>query len=227
MPLSLLVVWFVLFVGRALDAPVRINSLLPPSRRGRVARHERRATFPRWERRCGIATRIDVGGGGESVMHRKPIGRTSCELCGGTGKTRDDTPCATCKGTGLVPVFPEQSAPPTPVGQVGPSNRRRRFPRYYTDLPLTVRDQEEQEFAGRCVVISQGGLAAVLRGPIPKGTVVMLHLPIPTHPTALETWAVVRNQLGLRHGLEFVSLADSEREAIRLFCSGLTVQPQS
>jgi hypothetical protein len=93
-------------------------------------------------------------------------------------------------------------------------------------LPLRLRDQQEQEFAGRCVVIAEGGLAAILPEPIPAGSAVTLQLSIPTHPAVLEAGAVVRNQLGLRHGFEFASLTDSERLAIRQFCAGLMIQPE-
>jgi len=148
------------------------------------------------------------------------IGYTRCEECGGTGKKSDETSCTNCWGTGLVPVF-QEPAVPRPQAEW---SKQRRFPRYYTDLPLKLRDQREQELAGRCVVIAEGGVAAILPEPITIGSVVTLQLPLPTHPIALEAWAIVRNQLGLRHGFEFVSLPDSERAAIRQFCSGLSTQ---
>ena len=156
-------------------------------------------------------------------MNPQLIGRTVCGGCRGTGKTDDEMACPVCEGTGLVAVFKQPPVPGTPP--VGWS-KRRRFPRYYTDLPLTLRDQQEQEFAGRCVVIAEAGLAAILPEPIPAGSVVTLQLPIPTHPAALEVWAIVRNQLGLRHGFEFVSLTDSDRVAIRQFCTGLMIQSE-
>ena len=149
------------------------------------------------------------------------IGRTPCEECRGTGKSRDESACPVCAGTGLVAAFKQPTAVDT-----APSGfpRRRRFPRFHTDLPIRLRDQREQEFTGRCAVIAEGGLAAVLPEPIPSGSVVTLQLSFPTYPTILETWAIVRNQIGLRHGFEFVSLTDPERVAIRQFCNGLTVQ---
>ncbi len=156
-------------------------------------------------------------------MSPELIGHTSCEVCRGTGKSENGAACSACQGAGLEPVFRQPTVPSPPAGSY---TRRRRFPRYYTDLPLSLRDQQERELAGRCVVIAEGGLAAVLPEPLPAGSVVTLQLPIPTHPTVLEAWAVVRNQLGLRHGFEFVSVTDSERVAIRQFCNGLMVQSE-
>jgi len=144
--------------------------------------------------------------------------------CRGTGKAEDDLPCAACQDTGLVPVFKQ---PTIPSGPPPGSSKRRRFSRYYTDLPITVRDRLERESVGRCVIIAEGGLAAIFPEPIPAGSVVTVRLPIPNHPAILEPMAVVRNQTGLRHGLEFVSLTDSDRMAIRRFCQGPSIQSDS
>ena len=121
----------------------------------------------------------------------------------------------------MLPIFKE----PTLGRQEVPSVERRRFLRYVTDLPVKLRNQQEEEFAGRCVVIAEGGVAAILRKQIPTGSMVTLQLPIPTlHPPMLETLVMVRNQVALRHGCEFVSLKASERAAILQFCGGLTVE---
>jgi hypothetical protein len=156
-------------------------------------------------------------------MDPEAIGRTRCGQCAGTGKTDDETACPVCEGTGLVPVF--RQAPVLDTPPAGPS-RRRRFARYYANLPLKLRDQREREFEGRCVVIAEGGLAAVLPEPIAAGSVVTLELLVPTYPTVLEPLAIVRCQIGLRHGFEFLSLTDSEQDGIRMFCSGLRIQSE-
>jgi PilZ domain len=149
------------------------------------------------------------------------IGDTQCEQCGGTGKKPEGESCPICWGTGLLPVFKQHTVSTPPVQ---PSERRR-FPRYYTDLPIRLRNQQEEELAGRCIVISEAGVAAVLPKPISTGSVVTLELPIPTlHPAVLKTLVLVRNQVTLRHGCEFLALKDSEREAIRQFCGGLVTQ---
>ena len=158
----------------------------------------------------------------DTIMNQErsgPIGYTPCEACRGTGKKADETSCMNCWGTGLVAVFKQPTTVSAP-----PVQKRRRFPRYYTDLPVRLRDQQSQEFAGRCVVIGEGGLAAILSELVPPCSMVTLRLSIPAHPTALEPHASVRSQLGLRHGFEFLSLTNSERVAIRQFCNGLRTQ---
>ena len=101
-----------------------------------------------------------------------------------------------------------------------PANRRR-FPRYRTDLPLSVRNHQEPELSGRCLVIAEGGIGGILPEAIPVGRVVQLRLALPTHPTLLEVLAVVRYQLDLHHGFEFVSLTEGEQLSVRQFCNEL------
>lgn len=105
---------------------------------------------------------------------------------------------------------------------VPPWPQRRRFPRYRTDLPLSLFNGHE--FGGRCLVIAEGGIGGILPSAIPVGQVVHLRLTLPTHPTLMEVWAVVRSQLHLNHGFEFVSLTESERLSVRKFCSALAVE---
>jgi hypothetical protein len=104
-----------------------------------------------------------------------------------------------------------------------PANRRR-FPRYRTDLPLRVRTHEELDAGGRCFVIAEGGLGGVLAQAIPVGSVVQLRVALPTHPALFEVWAVVRYQLDLHHGFEFLSLSEEERLSVRQFCNELAVE---
>jgi len=157
-------------------------------------------------------------------MNSETLGLTHCADCRGSGIRDSETACPSCQGTGLVAAVKEST---TPNRHAAPSGAKRRFNRYYTDLPIRVRDQRDQEWLGRCVVIAEGGLAAILPEPISTGSVAILQLSIRTHPAALEVWAVVRSQQGLRHGFEFVSLRDAERTAILEFCNGLMVQTEA
>ena len=157
----------------------------------------------------------------QGTMNQEKIGYTRCEDCGGTGTMPDEASCTTCEGTGLVVVFKE---PTVPGMRPVESSKRRQFPRHYTDLPIRLRNQRGQDFAGRCIVIAEGGFGAVLPDPIPAGSMVTVQVSIPTHATALKAQAIVHSQKGLRHGFGFVSLADAERAALKQFCDGLMIQ---
>jgi PilZ domain len=100
---------------------------------------------------------------------------------------------------------------------------QRRFPRFRTDLPITVRDPLEHEFEGHCNVFAEGGLAAIFPEEFPVGSVVLLRFMVPTHPTELRVLAEVRYHIGFLHGLEFVSLNEEDRRPIQQFCSHLSI----
>ncbi len=146
-------------------------------------------------------------------MGSLPMGSTPCEKCRGRGKTDDEAPCPDCEGTGLVAVKPRIE--------------RRRLPRYWASLPITVRNRLEHDLEGHSNAISEGGISVTLPEPITVGSVVLLQFTVPTHPTKLRLWAVVRHLIGLQHGLEFVSITEGERISLRQFCSGLTRQSPS
>jgi len=130
-------------------------------------------------------------------MGSPPMGYTSCEHCGGRGKNDDEAPCTSCEGTGLVPVRPK--------------TKQRRVRRYWTDLPITVRNRLERDLEGHCNVIAEGGLCVTLPEAVPEGNVILLEFVVPTQPTRLRVWAVVRYLIGLQHGLEFISISPSSR----------------
>jgi len=94
-------------------------------------------------------------------------------------------------------------------------------------LPVAVRNRLEGDLEGHSNAISEGGLSVTLPGPIPVGSVVLLQFALPTHPTALRLWAVVRHLIGLQHGLEFVSVTEGERLSLRQFCNELALQSAS
>lgn len=149
-------------------------------------------------------------------MGSSPLGYTSCVDCRGSGRKDNGTPCLHCEGTGMVAVC----EPDYPENQEKWTTGQRRFPRYLTDLPITV-SLHGRDLEGYCNNIAEGGLGAFLPEPVPTCSVVVLHFVVPSHPTELRVQAVVRYQIGFQHGLEFVSLNEAERLAIRQFCSEL------
>jgi len=128
-----------------------------------------------------------------------------CEDCGGSGKNSDGTACPRCNGTGRMVVW---------------TTGRRRFLRYLTNLPITV-GLPQREIEGYCNEIAEGGLGALLQEPVAVGRVVSLQFVVPTPPTELRLQGVVRYEFGYQHGLEFLSLKEEERLAIRRFCTEL------
>ncbi len=148
-------------------------------------------------------------------MTSPPLGYPSCEDCLGSGKRDDGAPCPRCEGTGTA--VREPRGPENPERW---TTGKRRFPRYLTNLPLTI-SLGERDLEGYCNQIAEGGLGAFLPEPIPTSRVVVLHFAVPSPPVELHVQAVVRYQIGFQHGLEFVSLTEGERLSIRQFCSEL------
>lgn len=98
---------------------------------------------------------------------------------------------------------------------------RRRFPRYRTDLPITV-TVGECDLKGYYNQIAEGGLGALLPEEVQVGSVVWLQFIVLIEPIKLlRVQAAVRYQIGPQHGLEFLSLNEGERLAIRQFCGKL------
>jgi c-di-GMP-binding flagellar brake protein YcgR len=112
---------------------------------------------------------------------------------------------------------------PVPTkGELRTANRRR-FPRYRTNLPLRVRTQEGRHLSANCFVISEGGLGASLPERIPVGSIVLLQFSLSTDSTLLLS-ALVRNEVNLSYGFEFVSLSQAERLSVEAFCNTLALK---
>ncbi|MGE5204056.1 MAG: PilZ domain-containing protein [Chlamydiota bacterium] len=98
---------------------------------------------------------------------------------------------------------------------------RRHFPRYAADMPMVatvIGDRDVRALQGRCKVVSEGGLGAVLPGRIPLGDVVSLELHFPNSEQTVYVRAAVRHSRYPRYGLEFVALGESQRKVIARYC---------
>ena len=100
------------------------------------------------------------------------------------------------------------------------TTEKRRSRRYLTNLPVLL-SLRERDLEGYCNNIAEGGLGVFLPEPIALGSVVSVRFVVPTHPTELHVRVGVRHQFGFQHGLEFISLSEAERLAIRQFCAQL------
>lgn len=145
------------------------------------------------------------------------LGYAGCVDCHGRGKDENGALCPRCKGAGIVAVYAyEPGDPENP--EVVPA--RRRFRRHLTELPITI-TLADRTLEGCCNQIAEGGMGALLPEPVQAGSRLMLHFTVPTRPTEMQLWAVVRYQMGLQHGMEFVSSTEADRTSIRQFCSEL------
>jgi len=97
---------------------------------------------------------------------------------------------------------------------------KRRFQRYLTNLPITVRSGE-RDVEGICNQIAEGGLGVLLREPVPEGRTITLNFTLPTHLASLHLKGVVCYEYGYQHGVRFLPLNEEELLAIRQFCSQL------
>lgn len=95
--------------------------------------------------------------------------------------------------------------------------RTRRFPRYEVDLPLTLltfwEDVPIAKAHGRCRLLGEGGLGAVIARELYVGEVVRLEL-----PRIARLYASVRYIHGNEYGFEFAYMDHAQRCAIRGIC---------
>lgn len=93
----------------------------------------------------------------------------------------------------------------------------RRFPRYQVDRPLRAVVAPHTPWSlplrGRCLVISEGGIDAILPEHLSLGRIVYLEL-----APALKVCAEVRNRRSFHYGLEFMQVNEAQRGVIKELC---------
>ncbi len=93
----------------------------------------------------------------------------------------------------------------------------RRFPRYEFSRALNVvvfwDDVAVRTIHGRCRILGEGGLSAMIADQLYIGDVVGLEL----YPVA-KTYGSVRSVRGAEHGFEFLFTDESQRRAIQRLC---------
>jgi c-di-GMP-binding flagellar brake protein YcgR len=94
--------------------------------------------------------------------------------------------------------------------------RRRRFPRYRADFPVTLTmfsGKEHQSLQAHCRDLSAAGIGILLAAELPLGEVAALSFSVP----GLESWkvrAVLRYRRGYQYGFEFLSLSEEQSRAL-------------
>jgi hypothetical protein len=98
----------------------------------------------------------------------------------------------------------------------------RRFPRYRTELSLTLASPLRQgELHGICCQISEGGVTVIVSAELSIAEIVSLQFTIPpdSQPSTLK--AIVRWRDRLQHGLEFWNISQEHQNKVKLVCDDL------
>jgi hypothetical protein len=104
-------------------------------------------------------------------------------------------------------------------GPKAPASREaRRYPRYNMNMRVAVqvfRDGVVDSLWGRSNEVGQDGMNATLTGELQPGEVASLEFTLPATVSPTKLRAVVRYRSGFRHGFEFLTLTEGQREAIQ------------
>jgi len=110
--------------------------------------------------------------------------------------------------------------PPSPD-----QRRSRRFPRYRTQLDVSVQvlgPDGHFQVNGLCNQIGEGGLGAIIGSELTVGEMVNLQLLMPGMPQPVSLRAVVRWRDRLQHGFEFFGTPSEDRAKIHDYCKDLS-----
>lgn len=104
---------------------------------------------------------------------------------------------------------------------------KRRFPRYSIDVAVKVKVKTSSGVSSYCYGrggdISEGGMAMNVAHELSRGKVVHILLTLPHCDRPIECDAIVRHRNGYDYGLEFQSMADSDRDLLMRACRTLGV----
>lgn len=105
------------------------------------------------------------------------------------------------------------------TGLNAPASREaRRYPRYNVNMRVAVqvfREGAVDSMWGRSNEVGQDGMSATLTGELQPGEVATLEFTLPATVIATKLRAVVRYRSGFRHGFEFLTLSEGQRETIQ------------
>jgi hypothetical protein len=104
-------------------------------------------------------------------------------------------------------------------GPNAPASREaRRYPRYNMNMRVAVqvfRDGVVESLWGRSNEVGQDGMSATLTRELQPGEVASLEFTLPATVITTKLRAIVRYRSGFRHGFEFLTLTEGQREAIQ------------
>lgn len=76
-------------------------------------------------------------------------------------------------------------------------------------------------FWGRSTEFGQDGIGGTLTGELEVGEVVSIEFALPGSPLPVRVRAIVRYQIGLHYGFEFLTLTVAQRAAVMATCERL------
>ena len=100
----------------------------------------------------------------------------------------------------------------------------RRYPRYALDVRMSVqvfRDGAVSYFWGRSTEFGQDGIGGTLTGELEVGEVVSIEFALPSSPMPVRVRGIVRYQIGLHYGFEFLTLTAGQRAVVTSTCERL------
>lgn len=115
---------------------------------------------------------------------------------------------------------------PQPAKAPGRATDRpqRRHPRYRAEFPVEVgilSGQQRRQLYAHCRDLSEAGIGVLVAADLTLGEVASLSFTLPGMSRAWEGRAVLRHRRGYHYGFEFLSLADSEKQVLAEYLSGL------
>ncbi len=103
--------------------------------------------------------------------------------------------------------------------------RRRRHTRYRDAFRVKVTHLVGNTYhttEGHCRDLSEGGIGLLLATDLEGGDVVILNFTLPESGEAWEMSGVVRHRRGYHYGLEFLTIVEAQKVALRAHFAGLT-----
>jgi c-di-GMP-binding flagellar brake protein YcgR len=97
------------------------------------------------------------------------------------------------------------------------TRRQRRYPRYRSEFPVTVTlfsGVEHERLDAHCRDLSQGGIGVLIAADLTVGEVASLAFSLPNLPEPWDVRAVLRCRRGYQYGFEFLSLSQTQSNAL-------------
>ena len=105
-----------------------------------------------------------------------------------------------------------------------PDRRRRRYPRYRCEFPVTLSlfcGDEHQQLRAHCRDLSEEGIGLLVAADLTPGEVASLTFSLPGELQPWEVRAVLRHRRGYHYGFEFLSLSGRQGSTLKDYLEDL------